>query len=111
MDDIKIVKACALAMGYTLCESTPDTGIWITVFEDGYHHDERFDPLHDDAQAMALVRRFKLGLLCDDRDNMWLAEEWPNYEGAKCGADLDLNRAICLCVASMSAAGCTERER
>lgn len=54
-----------------------------------------YDPLHDDAQAMALVKRFKLYIeYCtfDRGDPCWLVV------GDNDVTNDDLNRAICACV-------------
>jgi hypothetical protein len=59
-------------------------------------------PLRDDAQAMALVKRFGIDCLIDD-DKTWLAGIYTPCEFS--AASKDLNRAICECVASMSGAG------
>lgn len=63
--------------------------------------------MEDDAQAMALVKKFLLSVLWTDRRlGSWLVRGW--YEG-KTGdlceeAESDsLNRAICECVANMQA--------
>ena len=64
-----------------------------------------YDPLHDDAQAMALVKRFKLWTGYDDTDNGWKVRPWPylpNDDGPY-GLGFDLNRAIVECVAQMQA--------
>jgi hypothetical protein len=88
MTDLEMTKLCAEAMG------TPP---W--VVGDQYPDSEWFWPLRHDAQAMALVKRFRL--------DIW----WPfNAEGGwRCAVggkrpaeNADLNRAIVECVASMS---------
>lgn len=63
-----------------------------------------YDPLHDDAQCFALVKRFRLDIL--DLRAEWTvrynndedAQDWEMVQ------DADLNRAICLCVAQLPAA-------
>lgn len=110
MTDIEIVKACALAMG--LSESwhpiAPVKGpaIWISP-------GRFYDPLHDDAQAMALVRRFEPWITPKWlSDQGWLVTIRPSRKFSDQGipwADAqkfaavskDLNRAICECVAKL----------
>lgn len=108
MRDLDITRLCAEAMGWKLEEYTkgfrcrdadgfvaaviPDKGI--ATFSN------RYDPLHDDAQAMALVK--KLGLDIHFRADM---NGW--YVGGRLHEGLfihaDLNRAICQCVAEIEA--------
>ncbi len=63
-----------------------------------------YDPLHDDAQAMALVKRFKLKSSFNAYGNWWSVQAY-DAEGKRTGmeADPDLNRAICKCVAQLQA--------
>ena len=85
MTDLKIIKLCAEAMGYQVAGNHGDAAITV----DGMATN-RYDPLHDDAQAMALVKQFPI-------DTIWaMWEAIKNYQG-----HLDLNRAICECVAKM----------
>ena len=55
------------------------------------------DPLHDDAQAMALVKKFGLNQWYDGQN--WRVVGGVSNEGDAWSADL--NRAICECVAKM----------
>ena len=88
MTDLEITKACAEAMGVKILAE----GGFILASVNGCA--VAYDPLHDDAQAMALVKKFNL--------RIWRT----NFNGA-CGWDVggtdspDLNRAICECVAKM----------
>lgn len=99
MTDLEITRLCAEAMGLEFkvarelwCDDAP-LAIWTK--------DGEYRPLHDDAQAMALVKKFGIGI-----------------DQGKPGADLsaaalfsdgqmftavneDLNRAICECVAKL----------
>ena len=69
-----------------------------------------YDPLHDDAQAMALVKKFRL--LIELNPNILgrqvrvsgseIASDIPPFD--KCNYETALNRAICECVAKMQAA-------
>ncbi len=93
LTDLKMTKLCAEAMGIAL---TTD------------HHDEcwfhwpahspmisPYDPLHDDAQEMALVKRFWIAVYRYQSDG-WCAEHRGTYADNR-----DLNRAIVECVAKM----------
>ena len=82
MTDLEITLLCAEAMGY----------------KPGEHYHWR--PLHDDAQAMALVKKFRLNIHA--HDEQWKVEEWGD-DGAMALHET-LNRAICECVAKMQAA-------
>jgi hypothetical protein len=63
-----------------------------------------YDPLHDDAQAMALVKKFQVELIAP---NQTYLSQWRAYTCTDDGdcvalsADIDLNRTICECVAKM----------
>lgn len=106
MNDLEMTRLCAEAMGLTvhyethfgkrqrLAESANDGGVV-------YDH---FDPLHDDAQAMALVKKFKLEIVTvDSGENGW--QVFSEAIGIKATVrNLDLNRAICECVANMQSA-------
>lgn len=59
-----------------------------------------YDPLHDDAQAMALAKRFKLQIA-----QLSVGCKVFTLLGKAEADDADLNRAICLCVANLSRAG------
>ena len=92
-DDLEITKLCAEAMGIKG---------WLTgddpmVTNDRGEFIEPYDPLHDDAQAMALVKKFGLDLIRHKP-----ISQWSSYfgNGVFSQAD-DLNRAICECVAKM----------
>ena len=98
MTDLEITKLCAEAMGVDFskgfgtitCKECGEIGI-------------PYDPLHDDAQAMALVKKFNLQIQSPAIDG----EHWhcwkfkaPNHTGLS----KDLNHAICECVAKMGKA-------
>lgn len=95
MTDIEITKRCARAMGYTDDDVYPD-GLDL-VFRNGTH----YAPLYDAAQAMALVKKFRLniGQLSDNWCKVFtMPAEGKIHEGEA----QDLNRAICECVAKMA---------
>jgi hypothetical protein len=59
-----------------------------------------YNPLHDDAQAMALVKRFKLNIAQLSGDQCQVFS--PLDAGHILQADSkDLNRAVCECVAKL----------
>ena len=109
MTDLEMTRLCAEAMGLRwigrqeIRAFNPDQwSNWVRVPDKT--EEFRFDPLHDDAQAMALVKKFRMGI--DDGAT----------SGDKCGASLhvggviytavadDLNRAIVEAVAKWQAA-------
>ena len=116
MTDLEITKACAEAMGMT--HEWDSKAVWLKVesFSPGYEAQfthkrggffswiKRYDPLRDDAQAMALVKKFGVWL-GEMEDGTWVVSFKEDVIGG--GDDVenaDLNRAICLCVARMTAA-------
>ena len=105
MTDLEITKLCAQAMGYDnvrvahACMGTP----YVTWGREGNLTNE-FRPLEDDAQAMALVKKFYLDInyiMPFSHGDPWAwcvrgtIAGWEKTEGR------DLNRAICECVAKM----------
>ena len=96
MTDLELTKACAEKMGlpYRIwCEGQDHAAVLI---DDSV----TYRPLSDDAQAMALVKRFKL-----DINQAHLAADAPwwriNYGRVVGVSDRDLNRAIVECVAKL----------
>ena len=55
MTDLEITRLCAEAMGLGWQDDRTDGGI--TAQEGTYNY--KYDPLHDDAQAMALVKKMR----------------------------------------------------
>jgi hypothetical protein len=104
MNDLAMTIACAEAMGIKHLGETgeaPGQGrLILPGLFGGY-----YAPLYDDAQAMAMVRRFKLCLhwnsLKDIGKEWWAVNPWGNHFDIANNADL--NRAICECVAKMIA--------
>lgn len=99
MSDLEVVRICAEALtddieaiGWrkdgTLC-------VW----------GKPYDPLHDDAQAMALVKRFQLWI------GGWLPTGMVTVsdQGERMATAADLNRAIVECVAKMHGSGTASR--
>ena len=102
LSDLEMVRLCAEAMGLSLCEQ--HSHYWPRYFDASlgeWGTDICYDPLHDDAQAMALVKKFRLEI-----EDEWLVstsiatsntEFWSAH-------GKDLNRAIVECVAKMELA-------
>lgn len=99
LTDTEIVAACARAIGV---QPHPmwNAAKWPTPDFFGTHG--VFNPLQDDAQAMALVKKLRL-FIGDNHDVN--AYKWLVFPAALVGIkhiealDTDLNRAICLCAA------------
>lgn len=102
MTDLEMTKLCAEAMGLHIVKVMPA----IVIVSDDKTEIESYgyDPIENDAQAMALVKRFEIAPLWMPKQGAW--EAWlphsktawpPTYS-------LDLNRAIVECVAKMQAA-------
>lgn len=105
MTDLEMTKLCAQAMGWTISDAGdgrfrvsdgegaiygigPD---WITAI---------WNPLVNDSQAMALVKKLKLLVLPNRANGGW----WVSVSEAKdANGNADLNRAIMECVANMQA--------
>jgi len=101
MTDLELTRRCAEAMGLSIQEirdsareyRNPGASLFIT---DG----DEYDPLHDDAQAMELVRAFKLWIspLHSGKTRV------ETNEGGNLTDGSTINRAIVECVAKMQAA-------
>ena len=94
MTDLEITKLCAEAMG---------------LMPVSYYPDENYDPLHDDAQCFALVKKFQVVIEREMRNTREFAVTvFPSRGfGASVSSvrnSTDLNRAICECVAHMQKA-------
>jgi hypothetical protein len=94
LSDLEAVKACAEMMGYEVVQrnARKSSGWWSMELC------KHYDPLTDDAQCMALVKRFKIDCLAADTGN-WLAGMLTPC--AYSASHADLNRAIVYCVAQM----------
>ena len=105
MTDLEMTRLCAEAMGLryqtgydskaeyadSICLYDSGSNLWHTVY----------DPLHDDAQAMALVKRFGLFLGKFSKGDYWCVETHARFEELYHYRSDDLNRAIVNCVARM----------
>ena len=88
MTDLKMIIACAEAMGKPPHEPL---AIW--------EGEGIYNPLKNDEQAMALVKRFILSVSREHHGDRWgVGKPWPEAFNA------DLNRAIVECVSKMQQA-------
>ena len=104
MIDLEMTRLCAEAMGLPV----------FCIADVFYRKDEGplhgtigiidiggvYDPLHDDTQAMALVKKFHLGFQSIDNDTAWEVTHYTNKMSLKT-RNTDLNRAIVECVSAM----------
>ena len=101
MTDLEMIKKCAekmIAAGkYRVFYESggTDDAPWVE-FADGTGGD--YDPLHDDAQAMALVKKFYLSIIRNDKTPD-VPPHWTVTDKTWLGISPDLNRAIVECVA------------
>lgn len=103
MTDLEITKLCASAAGLVVIEQMGAMRFPNTQFEYSL-----YCPLHDDAQAMALVKKiggFQIFQTYSPQtsDYRWIVEI-PQYGDKVRSASENLNRAICECCAKMQAA-------
>ena len=102
MTDLEITKACAEMIGYPEYvnpdgrATKPVPPRILVLLMDQNATPELYDPLHDDAQCFALVKKFNLMLLWLEPQQLWSI----NFGVTR---NQDLNRAICECVAKMHA--------
>ncbi len=109
MTDLEITKLCAEAIFLKMdhpIESRGELFICYHPLEEPLPLYHKYDPLHDDAQAMALVEKLGLGIFQRDDgsgDPHALWDVTNKQETIFAVAD-NLNRAICECVAKMQKA-------
>ncbi len=103
-DDLELTKACADAMGLYNSEwsrfTPPKNGCGIAACTARGQPWFDYDPLHDDAQAMALVKRLKLSIMPEYDGLAWLVSDQDDHEQFSATGD-NLNRCICEVVAKM----------
>ncbi len=104
--DLEMTKLCAEAMGIEWCAEPKDGTSGLACYLDPSMKSRDmntriYDPLHDDAQAMALVKKFKLNCTwhAQPPDEVW--EVTTPYAPVR-GASTDLNRAIVQCAAKIA---------
>ena len=110
MTDLEMTRLCAEAM--TLKTITIYLNGWPQVVEKGFGSVDmitKYDPLHDDTQAMALVKKWDLHIgktlrTPEQPRGSWFVSRTDKYEVV----NTDLNRAICECVAKMQQAKLTK---
>lgn len=105
MTDLEMTKLCAEAMGIKIVcmdergfTTARETKIVEVALADNPM--VQWHPLHDDAQAMALVKKFK-PLIEGTEKGWWVACTAPWDTAPQCVENADLNRAIVECVAKM----------
>ena len=103
MTDLELTKRCAEAMGIGVEESH---GVLAAYAKHDQHLVmEVYDPLHDDAQVMALVKKFELAVAWSWAHRISVQPKPEDDEPIKhhC-THTDLNRAIVECVSRMQKA-------
>jgi hypothetical protein len=99
MTDLEMTKLCAEAMGWEFESYSDSIGQLGRALKDGKTWYAPYWPLTDDAQAMALVKRFRLEIYPVGGTN---GQNWSANGGRHAIGDAkDLNRAIVECVAKM----------
>ncbi|MGP1677898.1 MAG: hypothetical protein ACTS6J_12160 [Burkholderiales bacterium] len=97
MADLEIMRLCAEAMGVTCRQDSDRYGQFIRIVNHaGDLNGGAYDPLHDDAQAMALVKKLRLTIELA-HEGWWVCGPEQKHEAQ----GNNLNRAICECVAKM----------
>jgi hypothetical protein len=99
MTDLEMTKLAAEAMG---CKILPDYSVGRDfIMVSGREFTGLWQPLHDDAQAMALVKRHDLCIQPPGVNGGIAWHVW-RYQKPNCtGVSIGLNRAIVECVANL----------
>ena len=97
--DTEIVRLCAKASGWKTKFVEPN-GIYVLREKNPKSDWNHYDPLHDDAQCFALVKKHRI-LVKPMPDGKWFALAFWEYTET---LSEDLNRAICECVSKMQKA-------
>ena len=102
MTDLEMMRLCAEAMGL---EVIPYDGAIVVFVKRPKRGEQEYRPLHDDAQAMALVKKFNLTIrqICLTPN---VLQQWQINDGGP--SNYSLNRAIVECVAKMQKARSTD---
>jgi len=103
MTDLEMTRLCAEAMGGHISLYVDNVPRFIS--NDAHPLSNMavapiYDPLHDDAQAMALVKKFHAHIAFDSDFKVWSCCIY----GCEIVRHYDLNFAICECVAKMQKA-------
>jgi hypothetical protein len=103
MTDLEITKLCAEAMGIKIADVW--NGKYVQIAEDDpaamQYLSPAWCPLEDDAQAMALVKRFGLRIDKHELDGWSVRKDHGFNRPPDQGFNGELNCAICQCVAEM----------
>lgn len=103
MNDIDLTKKCADAMGIPVKAFPANTIEYYWRIEPACF--VNYNPLHNDAQAMALIRKFELDMHVHhspEQGKICYASHWDGPERRDAYAyDVELNRAIVKCVAKI----------
>ena len=99
MTDLEMTKLCAEAMGLGGKEVNNQWRLVMMMPLESYV--VLYDPLHDDAQAMALVEKFELWIDKHIAGDIWNAHVIADTGPTHMGESENLNRAIVECVAKM----------
>lgn len=106
MTDLELTRLCAEAMEREIDAASLEAGIVLLKLpEDARAWNGlwyRFNPLHDDTQAMELMKKFKSPHFQVWSDDETTSGKWHAWmQGQPDGTSSDsLNRAICECVAN-----------
>lgn len=94
MDDLEITRRCAEKMGLT--------HEILMILESGFNG-RPYNPLKNDDEAMALVKKFKLTCMAIDSHTNNHNDIWDVSSDESIGLfqNPNLNRAICECVANL----------
>jgi hypothetical protein len=109
MTDLEMTKLCAEAIGVEWCAVPLDGTSGLACYLDPSMKSKAlqariYDPLHNDAQAMALVKKLRLhinsfhGAALLEKERWWEVEHNDGKQ-ATIAKHADLNRAIVECVA------------
>ena len=105
LTDLEISKRCAAAMGHEYIYVGPELCIRTDRERGAYTkiplYRTIYDPLRDDAQAMALVKKFELEIIPPPLRAVHKWRVVTVRADTESGSADNLNRAICECVAKM----------
>lgn len=101
MTDLEMIKRCAETSGIEVFEHADQ--LWCNFRNVG---NQVYNPLTNDAQAMALVKKFTMLLMIDydaAENEIWSVTAWNGNAGewTRHYKNADLNRAIVECVAGV----------
>lgn len=107
LTDLELTRACAIAMGYTLDEFSlgwrvrMEGDVFAIIPAPGTHPSiGTYDPLTNDAQCFALVKKFRLRISWNDLTGACMV--LTRHEDSAVAPSDDLNRAIVTCVANIA---------